>query len=290
VANAVVLKNQDVGKAWHISGSLEKNIRQGFVKAAYSYGESKNTVDPGSIAFGSWNGNHHAGDPNNPGLSFSSQSPGHRFILAGSYQFDFLKFGSTRVGFFTEGFTNGNTSYTYNGDINGDGGNANDLIYVPRDTSEMNFQQFAAGGRTFTPAEQAAAWEAYIQQDKYLSGRRGQFAERNAVFLPMVWRTDVSFTQELFKNLGSKRHELEFRADILNFFNLLNSDWGVGQRPVAGTAPFTQPLTNAAVDTQGRATYRLRVVNNELISRSFEPTAGISDVYRVQFQLRYSFH
>jgi outer membrane receptor protein involved in Fe transport len=289
VANAVVLKNQDVGRSWHLSGSLEKNFRQGFLKAAYAYGEAKNTVDPGSIAFGSWNGNHHAGDPNNPGLGYSSGSPGHRAILAGSYEFNFLKFGATRIGIFTEGATAGNTSYTYSGDLNGDGGTGNDLIYIPRDTSEMNFQQFTAGGRTFTAAEQAAAWEAYIQQDQYMRNRRGQYAERNGVFLPMFWRTDLSFTQELFRNLGNKRHQLEFRADVLNFLNLINSDWGVAQRPVAGTAPFTQPLTNAAVDSQGRATYRLRVVNNELIGRTFEPTASIFDVYRVQFQLRYTF-
>jgi outer membrane receptor protein involved in Fe transport len=290
VANAVVLKNQNVGRSWHVSGSLEKTGRAGFLKAAFSYGRSRNTVDAGSIAFGSWNGNHHAGDPNNPGLGFSSQSPGKRAFLAGSYRFEFLNFGGTRVGFFTEGFTQGNTSYTFSGDLNGDGGTGNDLIYIPRDTSEMNFQQFTAGSRTFTAAEQAAAWEAYIQQDAYLSAHRGQYAERNAVFLPMVWRTDVSLTQEIFKNVGNRRHELEFRADILNFLNLINSDWGVGDRFVAGNAPFTQPLTNAAVDTQGRAVYRLRVVNNELLNKTFENTAGIPDVYRVQFSLRYTFN
>lgn len=290
VTDATVIKNQDVGRSWNLAGSLEKTFRQGFLKTAYTYGEAKNTIDPGSIASGSWTGNHHSGDPNNPGVGFSSQSPGHRFFLAGSYRFEFLKFGATQVGFFYEGRTGGNTDYTYNGDLNGDGSNSNDLIYVPRDISEMNFQQFTSGGRTFTAAEQAAAWEAYIQQDEYLRTRRGQYAERNAVFLPMEWRADVSITQELFRNLGGKRHELQFRADILNFFNLLNSDWGIGNRFVAGNAPFTQPLTNASVDSQGRAAYRLRVVGNGLINKTFEPTASLNDVYRVQFQLRYTFN
>jgi hypothetical protein len=43
------------------------------------------------------------------------------------------------------------------------------------------------------------------------------------------------------------------------------------------------------IDAQGRAQYRLRVVNNELITRSIERTAGTNDVYRVQFSIRYSF-
>jgi hypothetical protein len=296
VANAVVLQNQSDGRSWNIAGSLEKTVRNGFLKAAYSYGEAKNTVDPGSIAFGSWNGNQHPGDPNNPALGFAAGSPGHRFFLAGSYKLDWLKFGATSLGFFTEGITAGNLSYTYSGDLNGDGGTSNDLIYIPRDVSEMNFQPFTQGTRTFTAAEQAAAWEAYIQQDKYLSSHRGQYAERNGLFLPMVWRTDLSVTQDLFRSLRGSRHELSFRADILNFFNLLNSKWGVGERFIAGNAPNAQPLIvptaaqGGPADAQGRAQYRLRVVNNQLLSRSLEQTAGIADVYRVQFQLRYSFN
>ena len=57
VDNAVVLKNQSVGYFWNITAALEKPFNFGlYAKAAYSYGIAKNTVDPGSIAFGSWNG------------------------------------------------------------------------------------------------------------------------------------------------------------------------------------------------------------------------------------------
>ncbi len=70
-------------------------------------------------------------------------------------------------------------SYVFSGDMNGDGFSGNDLIYIPRDTSEMNFVQFThTNGRVFTAAEQATAFEAYIQQDEYLSSHRGQYAER----------------------------------------------------------------------------------------------------------------
>jgi hypothetical protein len=36
VANAVVLKNQNEGKSWNISASLEKTFKAGLIKAAYS--------------------------------------------------------------------------------------------------------------------------------------------------------------------------------------------------------------------------------------------------------------
>jgi len=289
-ADATVLGNQNEGSSWHASAALQRNFHRGFLRGAYSYGESKNTVDPGSIAFGSWTDNRISGDPNNPPVTFSSQNPGHRVFVAGSYRLEYLKFGATTFSFFWQGSTTGYASYAYAGDLNNDLGTNNDLIYVPRDPSEMNFQTFASGGRTYTPAEQAAAWDAYINQDSYLSSRRGQYAERNGVQLPMVFRLDFSVAQDLFKNLGSKRHSLQLRADFLNFSNLLNDDWGVGQRLVGGSTTLSQPLTNAAVDAQGRATYRLRVVNNELLSKSLETTAGLADVYQIQFGLRYTFN
>jgi hypothetical protein len=291
VANAIVLKNQNEGSAWNLSASVEKTFRTGFVKAAYRYGRSRNTVDPGSIAFGSWNNNQHPGDPNNPGVGFSDFSPGHRAFLAASHRFDYLKWGSTTVTVFADYSTIGNFSYTFSGDLNGDGGTSNDLIYVPRDASEMNFQTFTQGARTFTAAEQAAAWNAYIEQDKYLRTRRGLYAEREGAFLPMVFRTDLSVIQELARNIGGKRNGIELRVDILNVLNLLNSDWGVGQRTIS-TQPLIVPTAaqGGAADAQGRAQYRLRVVNNELLTKSLEQTAGIGDVWRMQFSLRYTFN
>jgi outer membrane receptor protein involved in Fe transport len=293
VSNATVLQNQNEGSSWHASAALQKRFRQGFLKGAYSYGQSKNTVDPGSIAFGSWTGNGHSGDPNNPGVAYSNQFPGHRVFLAGSYRLEYLKVGATTFSFFWQGVTNGVASYTYAGDLNNDLGTSNDLIYISRDQSEMNFQTFTSGGRTYTAAEQAAAWDAYISQDSYLSQHRGSYAERNGVRLPMVFRLDFSVAQDLFKDLGGKRHSLQLRADFLNFSNLLNHDWGVGQRLVGSTTspPINaQPLTNTGVDSQGRATYRLRAVNNELITKSLETTAFLSDVYQIQFSLRYTFN
>ncbi|MEX2089511.1 MAG: carboxypeptidase regulatory-like domain-containing protein, partial [Bacteroidota bacterium] len=161
ISNAVVLKNQSVGSSWNIAGSLELPFRDGlFAKMGYSYGEAKNTVDPGSIAFGSWNNNQHSGNPNNPGVGFSANSPGERFFATASYRTEYFDFGATTLSLFYEIRTQGNASYVFGADANGDGGSSNDLIYIPRNTSEMNFEAYGA----FSAAQQAAAWEAFIQQ------------------------------------------------------------------------------------------------------------------------------
>jgi outer membrane receptor protein involved in Fe transport len=290
VTSAIVLKNQNVGYSWNAAASVEKPFGLGtFLKAAYSYGVAKNTVDPGSIAFGSWNNNQHAGDPNNPGTGFASTSPGHRLFAAGSIRRDFLKFGATTAAIFWEMRNNGSSSYAFSGDLNGDGGTSNDLIYIPKDQTEMNFEQYSVTisgtTTTFTAQQQADAWEAFIRQDPYLSKNRGKYAERGAVFVPFVNRADLSLSQEVAQNFAGRRNALELRLDFLNFGNLLNKNWGIGQRLVT-----TTPLIARGADAQGRALYRLRNIQDKLISESFEKTAFTNDVYRIQLQVRYTFN
>jgi hypothetical protein len=302
VANATVIKNQNIGRIWHASFKLEKYMKNAFALAGYSYGEAKNTVDAGSIAFGSWSANQHSGDPNKPGLAFGSNSPGHRIFATASYSREYLKLGKTTVGFFWQAvhggtvgptglFTATNGSYTVSGDLNNDGTSGNDLVYIQNSPSETNFVPFTTGGVTFSAAQQAAAWDAYIAQDKYLSKHRGQYAVRSAVFLPLVRQMDVQLTQDIFRNIGGRRHSLQFRADILNFANLLNHNWGVGVRFVNA-----QPLILATaaqggpVSASGAPQYTLRAINGALMTKSFEPQTGIGDVYRVQFALKYNFN
>ena len=286
ISNATVMKNQDVGSSWNTVFSVNKNMTYGMFKAGYNYGESKNTVDPGSIAFGSWSTNEHPGDPNNPGLAFADASPGHRLFLAGSYRKEYFGFGATSFSAYYETRTIGNASYIFSGDINGDGGTSNDLLYIHRNASEMNFQDIPG----FTAAQQAAAWDAYIAQDPYLSEHRGEYAQRGAVFLPMVKRLDFSITQDAFANLGGERHRFQFRVDFINFGNLLNKNWGVSQRLVSNS-PLIVPTAaqGGTFDAQGRMQYRMRVINNQLMTRSYEQTSDLNDVYRIMFSVKYFF-
>lgn len=287
VVNAIVMKNQDVGYSWGASFALEKSFSDGwFAKAAYNYGESKNTVDPGSIASGSYYSNTHSGDPNNPGVGFSANSPGHRVFATASYRAEYFDIGATTVSLFWEGRTLGNASYTFSGDLNGDLGTANDLIYIPKDQSEMNFKPITSGTTTlFTAQQQADAWEAFIKQDEYLSANRGKYAQRGAVFMPMVFRADLSVIQEVFTDLFGKRNSLQLRADILNVTNLLNKSWGVGQRFAT-----TQPLVYQAPAADGKVLYQLQRVGGKLIDHTFDKTAGIDDVFRIQLGIRYTFN
>ena len=102
----------------------------------------------------------------------------------------------------------------------------------------------------------------------------------------MVKRLDFSFAQEIFTDVVGKRNSLQLRADIVNFGNLLNKNWGVGQRILGGNG---QILTNPGVDATGKANYRLKIVNQQFINSTFEPTAGRSDVYEIRLGVNYNF-
>ena len=284
VTSAVVLKNQDVGRSWNLSASLEKAFANGFfAKAAYSYGLSRNTVDAGSIAFGSWNGNQQVNGPNTPGLGFSGASQGHRYFLTAAYTRKFLPIGPTGISFFLNSFQ-GNGSYVYGGDFNGDGGTGNDLLYIPKDASEMRFLAIT-GSAPFTVAQQIEAFEKFIQQDRYLRNRRGQYAERGGVFTPMTTRMDVSLTQDIVQSVMGKPNKLQIRMDLLNFTNMFNSDWG---RSWSFTS--ASPLVPAGVDASGVPQFRMRTIGTSLLDRSFQRNFGIGDVWRMQLGVRYTFN
>ena len=98
ITAAYVIGNESRGYSWIGALSAERAFGNGFyAKAGYSYGEAKNTVDPGSTASTSWTTNANPGDPNNPALGFSVNSPGHRLFVAVSKRLEYFKFGATTV-------------------------------------------------------------------------------------------------------------------------------------------------------------------------------------------------
>ncbi len=283
VIQAITLKNSSLGEAWNLAFTLEKRNSKGFyAKGGYAYGVSKNTVDASSTAGTSFSSINHRGNPNNPGLGFSSAYMGHRVFASASYYLEYFKFGATTFSAFWESRNQRNDSYRYSNDMNGDT-IANDLLYIGRDASETTFVTNGA----FTPAQQSAAWEAFIQQDKYLSANRGSYAVRNAALYPIVHNLDFSIAQDLFFNLFKAKHKFQFRADILNFGNLLNKNWGANY--AAANNNFA-PLAYAGVDGTGRPTFRLNTIGGQLLTSTYSRrNTSSADVYTIQLGVKYSF-
>ena len=300
-ADATVLTNEGIGHSSVITFTLERPVASGlYAKVGYSYGVSRNTVDPGSIAYGSWSANAQSADPNNPGAGYSGNMQKNRFFAAFTYTQNFIGklvgagwLGNTALSVYLDGHTNGNTSYVFAGDMNGDGVRGNDLIWIPSDTSQMNFVidsiKTGATYTVYTRQQQQAAWTAFINQDSYLSSHRGQYAQRNAVFLPMVWRADLSISQDIGRAIAGQTSRLQIRLDILNFTNWLNHNWGLGQIPTlpsAGTGTVA-PLIFVGSDLTGAPTYKLENIGTNLITQSFQKSVTTNDVWRMNLGVRY---
>jgi len=290
VVNAIYLTNTDEGTAYTATFQLEKRFQKGlFARVAYNYGSAMDLINAGSIASGSWNGNATVNGNNRADLAFSNNDQRHRFLGAVTYRKEYLGFTASQIGIIFESRNIGRFTYVYNQDMNGDGVNGNDLMYVPNNASEIRFLPIAANLGGFTPEQQTAAFDAYIDQDEYLSTRRGQYAERNGALLPWITTLDLSFAQDFFIKAGGKRNTLQLRLDCFNFTNLLNKDWGVFQSVIQ-----TRPLSFVSVAADGTPQYRMQTVTvggqPQLLSETFQYNATISDVYRFQLGLRYTFN
>ena len=95
---------------------------------------------------------------------------------------------------------------------------------------------------------------------------------------------DLSLTQDVFKNIKGHRNAGQFRIDIQNFGNMLNSNWGVGQRLIRN-----QILTTPAAD-QTAAWVTAWPCQQPAGAESFESTSGPLDVYTFMLSFRYSFN
>ena len=296
VSMAAVLTNKNGAYNRSATFKLEKPIQKGlWGYVAYTAAKAEDYMDAGSIASGSWQSAVSVFGNNTLNLSTASNLVRNRIVGLLGYRLDYgKKYGGATT--FTLGYVgaqNNPFSYIVAGDLNGDRVSNNDLLFVPLKGSDVRFSPLTitipGGTRTFTEAEQQAAFEAFIAQDPYLSTRRGQYAERNALALPFLHRFDLSVAQDVFVKIGGKRNAFQIRADILNFGNMLNNEWGVSQR--AG-AP--QLLNFVSRDASNVPTYRLATQRDAsgltyLAKDTYMYNSSVFDVWTAQLGIRYTF-
>jgi hypothetical protein len=288
ITDATVLKSGPFGQSFMTTFKLEKSYSKGFGwMAAYTYGNSQDYISAGSIAASSWTGNRTVRGNNLPDLTFSDNDIRHRIIGNVTYRKELANTMALQFTLGGQSQNQGRYSYTVNGDLNGDGNQSNDLIYIPKNTGEMNFEQYTASGVTYTVAAQKAAFENFITNDPYLKGNRGSYAQRNGASFFMVPRFDFSTVLEIFRNIGKQRHTIQLRADIFNVTNLLNSKLGVGYNvnnssPISLGSKTFDPVTNQPI-------YRMAAVNGSLDYKTFRLGTSLFDVWQAQFGVRYSF-
>ncbi len=174
-------------------------------------------------------------------------------------------------------------SFVYAGDVNGDGQGGNDLIYIPNNQNEINFQAYTdANGNTVTAQQQWDAFNSFIEQDSYLKENRGKIAERNGLVNPWYFNVDLRVLQDFSFMLFQTKQTFQLSFDILNFANLLNSSWGVRQ---VADARATSPLTVVGQDVNMDP-----ILNFDTsLKKTFVDDPGLFSRWQMQFGIRYIF-
>jgi hypothetical protein len=296
VSMGAVLTDNDDTYYNALSVKLEKPYSKGFFGSiAYTKSNAKDYMSGGSIASGSWQSIRSVNGNNNPLLSNSDFVVPERAVGLLGYRIEYGKkeYGAaTSVTLGYVGQRNGGFSYIVAGDLNGDRVNNNELIFVPNKGSDIKFAPLTVGTGAsaviYTEAQQQAAFEAYINQDEYLSSRKGQYAERNAMFLPWLHRFDLSVVQDFFVNVKGQRNTIQLRFDILNFGNMVDNKWGVSQRATNPTVlTYSSVVNNEPV--YKLATQKLADGSTVLLKDTYSRNSSVFDVWTAQLGVRYIF-
>ena len=279
--DAYVFTNTSIGYTFNTSVQVQKTFRKGLsVSGSYNFLDAQDASSlSAEISSDAYARNPAYGNVNQAVAGPSYYGNRHRFVGSFSKRFTYGRGGmATTIAAVAEYAEGNRFSFTYGGDINNDGSFDNDLLFIPT-ASQVGQMNFA--GNTAEQSVQRAGLERYIQQDTYLSANRGKVAGKFASTTPWLSTFDVRVLQEFrIKN----QHNIQLSLDVLNFGNLLNSNWGV--RQIASYTGLAQPLGINSVDpATGTVTYSF----DESQKNTFFNDTQLLSRWRMQFGLRYSF-
>ena len=305
LGSVILLKNTSKGYSWYASARIQKNIRNFSASLAYVYQDTKTAMENGSTALSLWSSRPVSNsDPNAPTLARPSWYQPQRIIASANYRIEYAKHFATIIGAIFEATPAFSYSYTYSGDLNGDGNTSNDLIYIPRNASEINLIDVGSykGGVGVTtgtaadPRTAAQIWNQlnnFIIQDHYLYHHRGQYAQANSALMPWFKHLDLHAQEDIYfttkTKTGTDRHTVTVTCDILNVGNLLNRNWGVVK-----TTTLSSILKFEGMAADGKTplfsfpfvdpTNQIPLVNSSANS------TGISSRWQMQVGFRYMFN
>ena len=210
---ASVLANTSKGHGWTLNFTATaepvKNLQ---LMAAYTHTVMKEVSGmPGNDPYSTWTGNITVNGANFSTVQNSEYVIPDRVIASASYTYHNDHFTLFYTGYRPQGY-----SFAYTNDMNGDGVQ-NDLMYIPKDDSEIHFTN---------EADRQAFWQ-FVNQDSYLSSHKGEYAEAYSAYAPWVHRFDFRWAHDFNLRIGNTMHKLQLSANFMNIGNLFNSKWGV---------------------------------------------------------------
>jgi hypothetical protein len=279
--NAYVLANNN--DAWGAIGNITitaEPVQRLYLMAAYTYTESKEVSGmPGSAAWSAYNGLVQVNGPHLPWVQRSQYVVPSKAIASVSYTIPYANdHMSTSLNLFYSGYSYADDdgySFTYSNDMNGDG-YATDLIYIPKERGDIEF----------VSAADEDAFFAYMEQDRYLSKHKGEYAEAYAPRAPWVHTFDLRIAQNFSINAGKTKHTLQLTLDFTNIGNLINSEWGVSKRMINNG----QILTYEGVDAGNVPSFSMATdADGNYLTETYYTFSSYTECWFLQIGARYIF-
>ena len=286
--NAYVFTNTNLGYQFNFTAQAQRTFKNGFyTMVAYNYLIAKDASSiSAEISSDAFDRNPILNNANQARLTPSLYGNKHRFITALSKQFEYGKAKNmkTTISIFGS-WTSGNRyAYVYGGDINNDGSNSNDLMYVPTN-AEIDVMNFASAtdvnGQLADQSSQRAALKSFIAQDKYLSSRRGAYTEKYDAETPWFGQVDMKIMQDFKIKKTSKT--IQFSLDFVNLGNLISSKWGV--RKYATSIGYYQPLSVSLTNNNTTPVYQF----DTNLKNTFTSSPDLLSRWQMQLGFRYIF-
>lgn len=301
--NAIILANTSKGFSYSATIRIQKQTRNFTGGVAYTYQNTKTAMENGSTASSLWSaravGNT---DPNAPTLAHPSWYQPNRVIAYGTYRIEYAKHFATIIGATFEAAPPGVTSYVYSGDLNGDGNTSNDLIYIPKNSSDIHLIDVGSYNKTtFTgtttgtasdPRTATQIWNQlnnFITQDHYLNNHRGKYVGANSVIEPMYKQLNLHVQEDLYFLTGKSKHTLSLSMDMINVGNFISKAWGVEK--FYNVNNFLKFEGMAADKTTPLFSFPYSDPSNLVpLVNSFSPSTTLASRWQAQFGIRYSFN
>jgi len=227
-ANIYMLTNTNKGYSYNLMASASKSFKFGLdVSASYTFTRSKSAFNAtSSVAQSNWNYNYTHADSNDPELGNSAFNIPHQVKVNVSYHKSYGRNDrwTTTAGAVLIGTSGAAYCIYYNGDINGDSSNGNDLIFIPTD-EQINQMSFKATTK-YSEEAQRANLKGWLANTQYLKDHRGEYFDRYADNMPFETHIDIHLGQKFSFMAGKQKHSIELTFDFVNFANLLNPNWG----------------------------------------------------------------
>lgn len=288
LGNIIMLENISKGYAFQATAQIKKSFSKGFYGSlAYTYTDATEiSPNPGSRAASAWQSIVNRGTPNDVELYPTQYALPHRVVGTISYRLEYAQHFATTVSLYYQGASQGTMNYIVGGDINGDGNNASDLMFIYAKGSEVPFVDIKDKNNnvTHTVAEQAQAYDEFVASSSYLTKHKGQYAQRNASLYPWYNRVDARLLQDFFLNIGGERHNLQFIVDVINLPNLISNKWGVRD-----SYTVNNPLTFKGI-VNGAPTFNMVTDNKGVLrTETFQKLISASTTWQMQLGLKYFF-